>query len=595
MRQYISNKELDDIEKCLDDGFESSRLPSEELYGARWALCVAGEDAHRVLVIKKAAECLGRNSREVQSGLIARLDRYKYELKLSFDLCERKLPQGRTSGIRLVDEGSYTLASDLPNEASDNFLYAINAFTSVRSGGAKFYRLPDGAVAVERPVFQPAYRALEMLVGADQEREGLNPLSVVILALAGPKVAIPDHDSAYEWAPEIWDIVRRSRVSRNRVKYQFITNLGRALLQSFVSECAIIPERWEFPWGGREDLQLFFQALQARCLYHLLSVHFGALQASLPGLAYNQICLGTLKTALVDDIARIAELKAKMVVEILEALTLGSFVRSPDPALQPIIPVGPQEVAVPSFVVLSSNWERNLLSLHARVSPHTFDRSSNVFELKMVSDLAAEVPKYFLVRKNFWLRSRAGSEEIDFILVDTKNFSILICELRWMLQPGDAREVVTKADACREKVRQAQRKLISARSEANALLDSLNLDRGAVWAINAAVVLNGWSGIPSSMPNEIPIVPMPVLIALCGMVSDLDRIHAILCSPYWLPREGVDFKRVIDEREPWGIKLSAELLMMGSTSFLKENLPKYVRELTSKTPFELRSASWLRM
>jgi hypothetical protein len=77
------------------------------------------------------------------------------------------------------------------------------------------------------------------------------------------------------------------------------------------------------------------------------------------------------------------------------------------------------------------------------------------------------------------------------------------------------------------------------------------------------------------------------------LVPDLDRIHAILCSPRWLPRESEDFNYFIDEREPWGIKLSAELLAPTSRPFLKESLPRYVQELASKTSFELRSLPWL--
>ena len=492
-RQYLSEEELDELENRLDEGFETSLLPSDELYNARWALCVAGENAHRNLAAQNTAEWLGSNFREAQSRIIARLDRYKYELKFSLDLCERKLHQGQTNGISLVDEWSYNAAFKLLSEASDNFLYAVNTFTSVRSGTTKFYKLPDGAVAVERPAFQTEYRVLEVLVGADREFQGLNPLSALMLVLAGPKVIVPDRDFVYEWAPEIWDIVRRARISRNRVKYQFITRLGRALIDSVISDCSLVPQQWNFPWGSREISHQFFQALQVRCLYHFFSVHFGSSRASLTDGGYNQICLALKRTALLRDIAAITELVPSDVQQMLEALTLGNGVRSPDPALQPLIPVGPEEIALPAFIILSSNWERNLLSLHARTSPSTFDRNSHIFESEMVSRLDAEASRYFSVRKNFWIRSSGRSEEIDVLLVDRQSLSILICELRWILQPGDAREVVSKSQVCRDKVKQVQRKLEFAQHEINVLLKVLGVETGAKWTVNAVVIIQGWA------------------------------------------------------------------------------------------------------
>jgi hypothetical protein len=365
------------------------------------------------------------------------------------------------------------------SEASDNFLYAVNTFTNVRSGATRFYETPNGAMAVERFPHRVAYRVLEFLTGADQRGIESNPLAMVLLIAAGPKVAVPDRDIAYEWGPEIWDIVRRARLSRSRIKYQFISRLGRALLESFPSQCVIIPEDWDFPWGKREELRSFFQALLIRCFYHFVSIHFAASEASLPGLGYNQICLALNKEALVHDIVRISNLRSEIVCEILQALTLGEG------------------------------------------------------------------------------------------------------------------EVVTKAGVCQNKVAQVKRKLLFARDEIDVLLGSFDLELGVSWTINAIVIVDGWSGVPSLIPNEIPIVPMEVFIALSEMVADLDRIHAILCCPLWLPRDGRDFNHFVEERDPWGVKLSAHLLAPGSRSFFKDALPEYVDELESKTSFELRAMPWL--
>src|SRR5205823_2037073 len=114
----------------------------------------------------------------------------------------------------------------------------------------------------------------------------------------------------------------------------------------------------------------------------------------LPGLGAGQICLGISVKSLVDDLSRISGLAKSVVEGIVEPSSLGIATKSPDPALQPFIPVGMNQVAVPAIFILSSNWERNLLSLHARVSPKTFNSASSVFERRMIDKVQSHLPAW---------------------------------------------------------------------------------------------------------------------------------------------------------------------------------------------------------
>jgi hypothetical protein len=265
---------------------------------------------------------------------------------------------------------------------------------------------------------------------------------------------------------------------------------------------------------------------------------------------------------------------------------------SPDPALQPFIPVAPDQYAIPCTLILSSNWQRNLLSLHARVSSRTFDASSSVFEKKMTTKLMDRLPTPIYSRANVTISGEAQTEEIDLVLVDSESETILICELRWMIQPGDAREVLNRMSVCYEKVEQAERKLTFSKSHISLLTNILDLDPTKNWKLNAAVVIEGFGGIPSPRPNETPIVPVEVFVRIFGLISDLDKAHAFLCSTLWLPRLGLDFERPVEETDLWGVKFAIGGLTHGHQSYLRESLPQYTREAADLSPEQLRSMPW---
>jgi len=310
------------------------------------------------------------------------------------------------------------------------------------------------------------------------------------------------------------------------------------------------------------------------------------------GVGVDQICLRAEKRKLIDDIVRIGDLSPKVVANFIDALVFGTGTTSPDPALQPFIPVASDDYAIPCTLILSSNWQRNLLSLLARISSRTFDAASSVFEKQMITKLIDQLPMSIYARANVMLSDETQTEEIDLVLVDLASRSILVCELRWMIQPGDAREVLNRMTACYEKVKQAERKLVFAKSHISLLTSLLDLDPTQTWKLSAAVVNGGFGGIPFPCPNEIPIMPAEVFVRILRLIPDLDKAHAFACSTLWLPRLGLDFERPVEETDLWGVKFAIGRLTHGHRSYLQESLPQYAREAADLSSERLRSMPW---
>ena len=161
-----------------------------------------------------------------------------------------------------------------------------------------------------------------------------------------------------------------------------------------------------------------------------------------------------------------------------------------------------------------------------------------------------------------------------------------------MLQPGDAREVQNRISVCHGKVVQINRKLHFARKETAALLAGLGLDAGVSWKMDGIVIIDGFGGAPSAIPNAIPVVPAKVFLAALQLSKSIDRCHAFFCSPLWLPRKDRDFLQPTAETEIWGIKFSTGTLSHGSCSYLRESLPIYFAEAGAWSSEGLRSMAW---
>ncbi|MFL9910438.1 hypothetical protein [Paraburkholderia sp. RL17-337-BIB-A] len=132
----------------------------------------------------------------------------------------------------------------------------------------------------------------------------------------------------------------------------------------------------------------------------------------------------------------------------------------PDPALQPIVPLGAKMLAIPCIHFLSSHAERNVLSLMARTETVQFNSQSSLFEKGVVGRLAAtaSVPANCAMLVNRTFRGGGKEEEIDVLLIDEVSHHILVCELRRILPPADPKEVRSRKSECLKKVRQLRRK-----------------------------------------------------------------------------------------------------------------------------------------
>ncbi|MBX3564929.1 MAG: hypothetical protein KF730_10180 [Sphingomonas sp.] len=582
----LSAAEVAELEACMDQTFAAAPRPTDDRNTARWMLCLASEDAMRFRLEAAAKAWHRPGARQDRAAFVVALDRAKYALRHALaHIDQAGLPAVASAPIPSYEEG-YLKAIALM-EAADDYADACRLLPSVHAFDRPM--LTDPARTVVKPHLderEGRYTSLEFLLGAD--RPQFSPINAMVEIFAGPEYEIAEIQSVASWSPMIHGIVGRVKRKGDRLRYQVITRDARDLFETFHNGLVFATEDWPFPWGSVADTARYVAALQTLALYHLVSVHFGAQRHRLKGVGCDQICLAIERKALNAELARIANLPLDFVEGLNRSLVLGEATHHPDPALQPLIEIGDDMLAVPWSLVLSSNWPRNLLSLHARIAASGFDAASSAFERRMVDASVIRIPTRFPHRTHFYI----NDEEIDLVLVDPASHQILLCELRWMLQPGDVREVHRRSIALREKVAQTSRKIAFARQNSGMLLKKLGLDDDD-WRIDGLVLVEGFGGTASPEPKQVPIVPSDVFFTGLASGLSLEKLHALFTTERWLPRSGTDYNAIDEVREISGVAISRPGFMIGATAYMTESLPRYFAQADDIEAADLRAEPWI--
>jgi hypothetical protein len=525
------------IERDLDANYHEVPLAHPNRTTAIWYLLTVLEDGFRGLFALTQAE---------DAAVIEyQLDCQKYSVRFALDRIRRESTDLSNAPVPARVVPRLYLATAALLQAGVEFRGANQLCSAAHAGTVRFVECEDAIEAVDDGDHHDMrYTSLELL--------GHQPLDVV------------DHTAfLYAWTqleqlrpPVVYAIARSTTIADQKVVYKYELKLAVELSKELQQAPSMIPVGWRFPWGGRSETTLLVNALCVRCVYHWIAVHFGAGLHRLRGGGEASLIHITSMSRLVDDMDAMCSLGEARIRRFVEYLTYGFAAKSPDPALQPLVKLTEGMVAVPCVLYLSSNYERNLLGLQARIDPGAFDRMSQLFEADMVRDLLVAIrPRWPQVKANVIVRDGGTFEEIDLLIADPQSRTLIACELRWMLQPGDPRDVRNRKTACKEKVRQLARKLEWLQPRLQLALDTLgisttDLDR---WNVEGVVVIKTFGGTLSPLVN-IPVLTMAVFLQGIEHARSMKHFAEWSQSLRWLPQESLHFKQTSQTVALHGLK-----------------------------------------
>jgi hypothetical protein len=244
-------------------------------------------------------------------------------------------------------------------------------------------------------------------------------------------------------------------------------------------------------------------------------------------------------------VSRHSDAPAPTAAAVLEDLTYGARgMGRPDPALQPLVVLRNDTVAIMPQLWLHRSAERNLLTLLNRIPA---ERS---IYLRLV-DEKEDLMRNALVEKAIGLHLRtwhgqvpncSGLPDIDLALVDDQRKVCVILELKWFIGPADTREVINKSEEIRKGVKQA-RSLLTAWALPSAPLHAA-LKTNSSYSVLCALVSATSIGSIDVQDPAIPIVNLPHLLRQLGRSRELPATVEWLRARRYLPVEGRDYRVV---------------------------------------------------
>lgn len=549
---------ISDIEKIFDDRYSKVRIPADSRDLAKWLISTISEDS--LLILSKS---------EKSNHLISVLaDKFKYSIKYAFSRIDSELDTKNGAIQHIITSGQYEETNKILIAGID--FYSANLICSLVHEGLASYSCKGELIELKDLGFwkKPAYSVLEMTA---LERSQQEYTFEKFISIFNFPIDTKFHNALKD----------QCEVFEGVISYKFDPDLCKEFSKSIPVFKQSIPDDWIFPWSSGLVSKRLLWALSVRCTFHLTTIRKAASYFSVQGGGLESLCMLTDEQTLAFELSELCGVEHGNALSFVRALSLGEGTRTADPALQPLIKLSDGRLIIGCLNVLTNRQDRNLLSLHARVCKKSFDNQSSVFEQLMISKIQSS-PKnrMFILKPNFHIPGAKEVGDLDVVFCDTRSKVILVCELRWVIQPGDPREIMTKARACIEKVGKITRKVEKARERIQGILD-VTLQPGvdkSEWSVKGVILIDGYAGVESTDPN-FPIMPLDIFIEGMKFFTRLDRLHAWAESLKWLPQNNIHYTCETKSDDFGVIKVNRPGFAIKSTSrdfisFIKDGIKK---------------------
>ena len=308
-----------------------------------------------------------------------------------------------------------------------------------------------------------------------------------------------------------------------------------------------LPGDWRTTRYSFGELRHVYLVLSALALIQfqgrLIAVGQGA-----PRFGFNNSVIRFVGDELQSRVRRYSGLDAAIIAAVLEDLSYGSRgITRPDPALQPLIPVGADSILISPSLILCSSPERNHCMLLNSIPEEreVYSRLVDEKEALMRDEIlnVCDVKRYRPFSGG--VAGRKELPDIDLALIDDDRRLVLILELKWFIGPDEVREVLNRSDDLKKGVSQAKVLKTALTDETDTAQKTLNV--GWDFKYECVVVSHNWIGGHAVQDNEVPIITIRDLKTAIKKAESLADVTAWLSERRYLPTEGVHFRVVSNE------------------------------------------------
>lgn len=313
------------------------------------------------------------------------------------------------------------------------------------------------------------------------------------------------------------------------------------------------PKDWRFSRYSLEAFKRVHGVLLAESFLHA-GARFIAADRQCEGLGVVDSLKIRTRAEWIRFLTRLTRSDRDEIDEIVSDLTYGRWMRTPDPALQPLVPLTGDYLALSPQFFVHLNAERNLAVLLNRIpaEQEIYSRLVNQKEGIVRTRLARAVERAGLRSYSGSLPEAKHLPDIDLAIISDRDRACLLCELKWFIEPAEARELLQKEKEISKGVGQVEALVSAVRSD-SALRDKLGI--GPDYLIHGAVMSETWVGNTTPATAAIPVIRTRHSEAVLESSIDLRSVIAWLSERRYLPQEGIDYEMVITKHEVAGYTL----------------------------------------
>ena len=201
-----------------------------------------------------------------------------------------------------------------------------------------------------------------------------------------------------------------------------------------------LPEEWQFDAFSIKDFKGFWVAMATLCFIHMVA----CLKSGVQGADVEEAVLVKSPTEFMKIIGDKTKIPASSMSSILKLLTYNSRLKNNDIVYQPFVEIDNDKLALAPHLVLASRPERNLISLIHKLRDKSYFNLTNLREGMMQNELdsVTEGIANILVSKNKSLPDTLP--DVDYAIWEKESNSILICELKWLVEADSTPEVFAR-------------------------------------------------------------------------------------------------------------------------------------------------------
>lgn len=517
--------ELRKIESEIDTAFQSNYLSSLDFSEAAWYLLSFAEDTMTIPLLD--GNRVSKHNVSVAADRL--LTHIQYPLQWLWSYCNKggKIPYR-------YEEKAYTASIDLLDMAT-NYKSFVAAFVNASKGNISLSVSGQEIVADHEFLSDTRYEAYSHLLKPSRIRSSFN----------------------FE---DIIDIVEKSvQVDGDRFSYKITpkkVEIAKIFLKPIYEEAFLLPREWEFSKYSLYQFFEFSSVLATLAVLHVSARYIASIHGCV-GVGYVDGVIIYEYNELIVRMMRYSGLSKKIVRNIIEDMTFGNKkMRNPDPALQPLIPLGQNKIALAPWILLSSAIERNFTVLVNRLP------SEKKIYAKLVNEKEENMRDAMIATLNnqqfrfYWGRIPYDNSlpDIDLAIISDVEKICLILELKWFIEPAEINEVITRSKDLAKGISQSTAIRNKVKENYKPLFDLLEIDTS--YGVSFCVASANWIGFEDVQDENIPIINQHHLIEKVKYTLSLKKTVEWLQNRSYLPTEGTHYKIIDDTAEisGWNLK-----------------------------------------